>query len=292
MSGARLLLPALLAATLGGCLDETWTADQALIGAETTDDYPFVVATRWVKHDFDKVICTGVLVAPDWVLTVAHCVPDEWDADFSEVLVGPSYAAAAQSLAIAEVFVHPGRDPQGTWLEGYPDVALLRLDGCADAVPIDVPEGPVLDESWIGESFLVVSYGRFDEAQPADGLKRVGQFRFSAIEDLSVAYAGLDGVDTTLGDSGAPALVVLGDGLQAVALHRGDTGQLEGSRLDAVAMFVRDTVEPSPDCEAQDDPPDDDEGCACAADARLGPAAAGVALAALLLYWRRGRSGP
>src|SRR5690606_36312567 len=73
-----------------------------------------------------RLVCTGVLVAPDVVLTAGHCVDDIPLADLSLYMgdgVDGGLVATTTKIAAVHVSPHLRRHPLG-----YSDVAALRLD--------------------------------------------------------------------------------------------------------------------------------------------------------------------
>jgi len=100
---------------------------QGIVGGEQASEgqYPFMASLQ----DGDFHFCGGSVVAPQWVLTAAHCVVDAQPSD-QDVVVGKTNLAGpgGQRVDVAEIHVHPGYDGAG------PDAALLKL-----ATPVSVP---------------------------------------------------------------------------------------------------------------------------------------------------------
>src|SRR5581483_12144222 len=99
--------------------------------------------------------CTGSLIAPGLVLTVAHCVQP--GADYKIVLYGPDKTPQLQD--VKDVAIHPGFRMEAMLAQrATADVALLRLDtpakGKAPAL-LGVPQSPIA----VGAKFIIAGVG-------------------------------------------------------------------------------------------------------------------------------------
>jgi hypothetical protein len=173
-------------------------------------DYPAVV-DLFINSPGD---CLATLIAPEWLVTAAHCAEDSTTSD--EIRVGGSV------YGVADIDIHSG------WNQDTDDIALLRLDAAVtDVAPI--PWTTASDE--VGQ--IVWFVGRGDTSTgdvgggSVDGKTRAAtntvvsadvywlSFVFNAPDDPEVT--ALEGISGD-GDSGGPALLETTAGLRVVGL--------------------------------------------------------------------------
>lgn len=193
-------------------------------GLPASRDYPFMAAL----YDDGSWICGSSLIAPDTILTAAHCVADVKNASQISFEIGgrPLGDPANEKRTATSITVHPSYDPDTSRY----DVAVVKLDSPSSKTPVGVV-GPLQTSLWDGGSpARVIGYGmptdptgllfETDVPMVADGDPDdfVGSVdpttcaggNLLTAEDLrTMVCAGeLYGVkDSCYGDSGGPLLV-------------------------------------------------------------------------------------
>lgn len=220
-----------------------------IVGGTPSEAFPGSVAIGAVRGDTGAVYCSGTVVAPNWVVTSAHCVLD-----------GELFTEAGWTLFVFEGADIVGRGPfaSSRWRktvipETYPtlghdaDVGLIELE-TPIGTPVDLLRTD-MDQSWVGRDISYVSYGWTSLAAQDPGRKRRVDVPIDSISDGQLlTYAQSRNICP--GDSGGSAYAVDEDGalrLAAVSLFilpgRACRGSRGGAlRLDRWRSWIRRRV--------------------------------------------------
>lgn len=306
----------------------------ALVSALALADSPRVVggedapagmwpdaAAVWFGSEVD---CSGVLIAPNAVLTAGHCA----GGITAVTLDATDFERTGERIEVERTIAYPH------WARSY-DLALLILAHDASVAPRTIAQDCVIDD-WLdeGSEVEIVGFGATDAWGNDYGTvlqQAVTSVSDQDCEDLELGcneevspegelIAGGKGVDSCFGDSGGP-LYLLTDGgaflvgITSRGIEVGGTPCAQGgiyTRPDAVIDWLEEELGaklPAPDCEALADATAAVEeagaeadgagltplhyelrACGCSGAPRTGGFGAGLlALGALL--WRRRSSG-
>jgi secreted trypsin-like serine protease len=251
----RIAAAALAATALGGAALAASPA-MAIRGGAPADPafWPFIAAIeRPGDNDFLNQFCAGTMVAPNLVLTAAHCVfQEERRVLAREVQVRPGGQPLAKSrtprIRVGRIVVHPRYRPGG---RGW-DAALLILTAPspAPAIRVALPADAAATEP--GDAALVAGWGdltdgnrRFPTTLRSGAVPLVEPGRcegllgplFSASSDLCAGVMRKGGPDTCRGDSGGPLIVA---GLTGEPLLAGITSSGYGcGRTRSPGVYTR-----------------------------------------------------
>jgi Trypsin len=185
----------------------------------------------------DASFCTASVVAPDVVLTAAHCVSNLSD---TRVFFRGGHSQLVL-FEVASIAVHPKFRPKiGRKRLISIDLALLRLASPLPPAfkPIELADsGPVAT----GQPFRIAGFGRADESvSGTSGVLRAGVLVASGPKSpILVWLADPDGTGLggCTGDSGAPVLAIAQPALVAVAIRaKGNNGHSCGAVTEAVLI--------------------------------------------------------
>ncbi|MEU7629539.1 serine protease [Nocardia sp. NPDC049220] len=192
----------------------------AIVGGTpaTTTDYPWLAAigTPLFATRASGQFCGGALIAPDQVITAAHCV--------APALLLPQVLAVTfgrddlrdrdgNTVRVKELRIHP--DFRATILDGEPvyhdDIAILTLDRPQPSPTVDIAAA-------ISSTGTILGWGATSETDEANTRLRAATVPVVADDDCVAAYgaafdprtmlcAGSPDADTAEYDSGGPLLV-------------------------------------------------------------------------------------
>ena len=231
----------------GGELGEVDTETQAILGgtAPSPGQFPTVVGIS--ISGGQRGICTGTLIAPDLVLTAAHCihpqvlgfgsqqqVTNETVVYFDGTILGNGTAVgAAQTI------------PHGSFSQpGDPDVGLIRLaqprtDREPSPINLDPAAAPV------GMGLDMVGYGVNDGGQAGQLLFLPNKLSVSCSssgfsDNTFMCFNQQDGTGKCSGDSGGPSFAAGTQTVVGITSFGDQNCQFFGAdmRVDASAAFL------------------------------------------------------
>jgi secreted trypsin-like serine protease len=189
----------------------------AVVGGSNASpgEYPSVA-----EITFGPFLCTGTLVAPDWVLSAGHCgsvtgaavaTPASWPPQLINVRIGGVTQSDGERRTVSRVVMHPDY----LLTSGY-DISLLQLSQTSAMTPTQVAGAGERSIWSAGTLETIVGWGATEEGGDLPDNLQEAQVPITTDQYCAGAYSDFDpqtmvcagfpngGVDTCQGDSGGP----------------------------------------------------------------------------------------
>lgn len=248
------LLCLILSATAGKAHAKTIKlADEIMNGVKVRVHDPVASSTVLLvgKSNRGEYICTGSIVAPDMVVTAAHCVqtnPENIRVVFALAADKKHSVDQSHIMKIEGYLAHPqyrGDNYQGSDMA---DIAVIRL---SEKLPEGYRPARILPKTIplrSGEETIVAGYGITNAAtaQGAGQLRKVTAIIHGPVSSTEVAIDETNNKGSCSGDSGGPAFIQRGKELLLWGvISRGDRNcKIVGiyTRISAYDKWIRKAI--------------------------------------------------
>jgi secreted trypsin-like serine protease len=251
--------------------------------------FPWMVALLNAAEPdpFQALSCGGSLIAPEWVVTAAHCFFDEqgeqvMSAQNLDLLLGTTVLqiGAGQRIRAAQIVLNPGYNPQVGTLGGN-DIALVRLSR-----PVALPTLPLVQPNQTnltapGTLATILGWGAtFPSAldqEPSGFALDLQQaevpivanevcnapqsYNGTILDTMLCAGFPQGGVDTCKGDSGGPLVVPTSSGFALAGITSFGRGCAQPNfygvytRVSSFVGFVQSVIGSAPSPAPTPSPP-------------------------------------